>query len=237
MSDFGDGVMKERVPFASYVFLSSLLLVAAFLSACSGFSVTGGPGTTFVPLLKSQIVDKNQLFKVNSILVVPVSYAHDVSKRQGELSWIRHGVAEAFKSEAGLEIVDLTSGEEFMTPELRQDLPELAGKYGADGVLLTFVDSITERSGSRLGADQPAAVSFRLELVGSKEFQSLWKASYVYNDRALSENMLTIDQRFKDKGRKPGWRTARELVMRGVREAALALGEERNKKFLKGGGA
>lgn len=78
----------------------------------------------------------------------------------------------------------------------------------ADAVFLTRLYRFTERQGTPYAADRPAAVTFDILLVRTEDGRLLWEGHFNETQHPLTENLLNLQDFFRQKGR---WLTAREL--------------------------
>lgn len=89
-----------------------------------------------------------------------------------------------------------------------------------DGVLFGQVSRYVESSGSRLGADQSAAVSFSLSLLDVASGKVVWTASFDRRDIPLTENLYRI-------GEPIAFQSTRAMADEGFREAAQEFERQR----------
>lgn len=97
---------------------------------------------------------------------------------------------------------------------------ELGRKLGAQGVFCGVVNTFSQSDGAKYGANQPAAVSFRVWLVDPVSAGVLWTAAYQRTEHPLSENLLEISRALKQ-GIK--YRSAPDLLREGFLDVAKAL--------------
>ncbi len=95
----------------------------------------------------------------------------------------------------------------------RQILAAVGREMGADTVMIGTLYLFKKRIGSAYAADSPASVGFHLDLIDVKNSSVVWSRVFEETQRALSENLLTIGQFFKRKGK---WLTAKALAVSGL---------------------
>lgn len=94
-------------------------------------------------------------------------------------------------------------------------LQEMGRKYGADAVLIGFLYEFTERVGGNYGVEQPARVSFEINLVSVTTGRLVWQRRYTETQQTLNENLFELKKFIQRKGR---WITAREMVTHAINE-------------------
>ncbi|MCB2186177.1 MAG: hypothetical protein KQJ78_07155 [Deltaproteobacteria bacterium] len=95
----------------------------------------------------------------------------------------------------------------------RQQIAEMGRKVGADAVMACYVYRYVERVGGPMTAESPAAVTFDLAVVRSKDGQVIWKNSFDEKQQALSEDLLNVGQYMRYGLR---WFSADELAHIGI---------------------
>jgi len=83
----------------------------------------------------------------------------------------------------------------------------------ADTILLSRLYRFTERQGTPYAADRPASVTFDILLIRTEDGRLLWEGHFNETQHPLTENLLNIDDFFRQKGR---WLTARDLAGIGL---------------------
>jgi hypothetical protein len=106
-------------------------------------------------------------------------------------------------------------------------------KAGADGILYTELLEYVDRVGSSVGGE-PAAVAFRLTVVGVTEGKVVWQGTYSLRQEALTDNLLKIGERLGKDGTGAGWSTGSAMLQNGLIEALRDLRGRREQQFLAG---
>ena len=88
---------------------------------------------------------------------------------------------------------------------------------GADTVMIGKITEYSERSGSEWAIESPTTVSFRVELVSTKDGQRIWQTSFSETQQPLFDNLFEIKKFVKRKGK---WITADEMAKEGARTIA-----------------
>ncbi len=98
-----------------------------------------------------------------------------------------------------------------------------AGKsLGVDAVMIGVISEYTEREGSAIGVESPAAVTFSVEVLDTRDGHTLWETYFKETQKPLLENVYEIEKFFK-RGAK--WITSDELAKEGARKAVLDFNE------------
>jgi hypothetical protein len=129
-----------------------------------------------------------------------------------------------------IEITPLQKSEsEFLST--KADNPKLsyreqavaAGKsLGVDAVMIGVISEYTERAGSAIGVESPAAVTFSVEVLDTQDGRVLWESYFKETQKPLLENVYEIGKFFK-RGAK--WITSDELAKEGARQTALEFSQ------------
>ncbi len=102
--------------------------------------------------------------------------------------------------------------------------PELAiltgRKVGADKVIMGIATSYEERSGSRFGAQAPAAVAFSLAIIDVASGKATHRFYYDYRQAPLTTDLLNVPLWWR---MGIGWWTRKQISEETMSEAALAL--------------
>jgi hypothetical protein len=214
------------------------------------------------PGLRSAVHDRQGLRSVQSIYVAPISIDEKArmaiperaavtdelrdrlhaeldltllsSSTRGEGGTVeRPGAGRLTTAHASAELMGLGSTSAGVRAE---EIFALARASGAESVLITSLTEFQPRSGSALGTQDAAAVSFGLDLF-ALDGTRLWSADYVFRDQAVSENLFRLkDRLFQSNEGVPGatalgFKSERELLSAGLREAARTLAMDRNALF------
>jgi hypothetical protein len=98
-----------------------------------------------------------------------------------------------------------------------------AGKsLGVDAVMTGVISEYTEREGSAIGVESPAAVTFSVEVLDTQDGRVLWESYFKETQKPLLDNVYEIGKFFK-RGAK--WITSDELAKEGARETALEFSQ------------
>lgn len=208
-------------------FLSVLMGISV---ACSGFSATGGPGPLVRKSLSSRSLDDFDLKAVNLIVVMPLSLNPSLEPLPFDLAaQLTDRLTSIFALESSMEILNLSDKEaaesvstkmqRIRGPERVRAL-ELGKELSVDGVLFGRVNRYTKKEGTRLGASTPPAVTFKLWLLEVDSGKIVWEAEYDKRQQPLSENLFRVPEALKSG---VGYRSSRELIEEGFRQAAQAL--------------
>lgn len=207
------------------------LMLASVLSlsllSCAGFSVTGGPDKVAPPALKAEVLAPTDFARIKSLLVSPLDFDESARDSIGMSEVFYHGLMESLAGAGSLRVISAKEAglrEDFSTVS-RAPLAaraELASRRGIDALLVTTIQTYTERQGSAAAAAVPARVSFAMALYMASDLRQVWKASYFYQDQALSENLFRAGDRLRD-GQGPGWRDAEMVLLEGFKAASRSL--------------
>jgi hypothetical protein len=200
----------------------SLILLFA-IGACSGYSITGGPGRTVAPSLQSTTLSQDEISTVKQVYLMPSQLQSGVGQAAGlQLRFDAH-IRSAWEGECGFTAVVAPENKAqpalAASADLQAALAE-ARRRNADAVLETTVQEYTERICSAVGGEQPAAVAFRMRVYRALSGREIWNASYVFRDQAWSENVFRMLRPFEG-GRKLGWLSAQDILQEGARRACL----------------
>jgi hypothetical protein len=110
-------------------------------------------------------------------------------------------------------------------------IQQLGREHKAEGVFCAYVYAFRERVGTAYGVDQPAKVTFELNLVSVATGAIVWQAHFSETQKTLSENALLIGKFLKRKGR---WITAKEMTAAAMEER-LQVFENDYVRFPQGG--
>ena len=98
-----------------------------------------------------------------------------------------------------------------------------AGKsLGVDAVMIGVISEYTEREGSAVGVESPAAVTFSVEVLDTRDGRTIWENYFKERQKPLLENVYEIGKFFK-RGAK--WITADELTKEGTRKTAAEFSQ------------
>ncbi len=98
-----------------------------------------------------------------------------------------------------------------------------AGKsLGVDAVVIGVISEYTEREGSAIGVESPAAVTFSVEVLDTADGHKIWEYYFHETQKPLLQNVYEIGKFFK-RGAK--WITSDELAKEGARKTVLEFNE------------
>jgi hypothetical protein len=171
---------------------------------------------------------KHDLIQLNSVLVAPVKLARAtdfINFKQEIVDSIAYGV---IKEEIEFEVVSVNQDPKFSNLK-SLSISEQANRLNIGAVILIEVEKFDERIGTRVSAEQTAAVSFSMTVKKISDNSIIWKDGFSYQDQALSDNIL----KKKDKSKKTkGWSSSSQLFEYGVRELSKKLQKARLEAYL-----
>lgn len=85
----------------------------------------------------------------------------------------------------------------------------------ADAVMVGYLYEFIERVGGNYGVEQPARISFELNLVSVASGRLVWQNRFIETQQALNENLFDLGKFIQRKGR---WITAREMSARAIKD-------------------
>ncbi|MFZ1984411.1 MAG: hypothetical protein WAU91_08345 [Desulfatitalea sp.] len=94
-------------------------------------------------------------------------------------------------------------------------IQRIAGQRGADAVVCTFVYAFRNRVGNAYGVENPAMVSFELNLVSTATGRIVWRRHFTETQKTLNENLLNVGKFLQRKGR---WVTAEEMAGQAIED-------------------
>lgn len=127
------------------------------------------------------------------------------------------------------ELISATQAQGVISSLLRQSGKELSEinlymKTGqalnADGVLVGYVYKFRDRDGSDYSVDQPASVTFHMDMIQVKGGQIVWSGNFNETQRSLSEDLFQLRTFIKRKGR---WISVEDLAVYGLEQILKTL--------------
>ncbi len=212
------------------------------------------------PGLRSNLTSRAALVRVSSIMVSRPTYGSGAREALAQRDGIARSLMEALTQELDLDVKSVEDAPDSLSGKAGAEklnstsldnslglgatgpapsLPTLlsnARNANLDSVLVTTISDYQVRDGSRAGASSLAVVVFSMELVGV-DGTPIWNANFSFRDQALSENLFKLGQGLfqSNEGvpvsRGVGFKSEKELILAGFREAARALASERNALF------
>lgn len=201
-------------------------------------------GSTVVSPLAVIVENPKALSGINSLALFPPVFNHaarDVKIDKNRVAELVESVAvqeldlkvlgKQWFSKSGLQSDGSlgTSISGVLTDSQRRSL----SKAGADGVLYTELLEYVDRVGSSVGGE-PAAVAFRLNVVGVTEGKVVWQGTYSLRQEALTDNLLKIGDRLGKDGTGAGWSSGSAMLQNGLIEALRDFRSRREQQFLVG---
>ena len=211
-----------------------LLVISIFLvwlCACSGYSLTGGPG----PLVKKDLTtishrEFNPL-RLNVVSVFPLIDGTSKHLPEERLSTLTKALVRSFDLKTSLEVInaskprivnralsELPSG----SKTLQAKAGAFAKKMGAQGVLYGVINRdqsgpTSDSSGARAG--------FKLWLMDVKNSLVVWSATFEHTNKPLTDNVFQVQSLYDD-----GilYQSVDKLFSTGFAKAALELEALRN---------
>ena len=212
------------------------LIVFVLFAGCSGYSVTGGPGKTVRPVLDSRVANVDELLAINSIMVAPLVVEPEVASAiNGSENGMYNKIVEEARNELGVAVFPTRNDKKIVAeagtyPHSKYVLEAI--RAGVDGILVTRLHNYSKRRGSAIGADEVASVGFLMTLYRINGDVEVWRSSYFFQDKSLSENLFRIGQA-ENNWAKNGWVTSDKLFNDGVESAIKDLASRRMVAFSK----
>jgi len=204
-----------------------IVFLALGLSACNQVPRGTLAPKTSAARLQSQSAAPQQLQSIGTLMVFPMDLEAGARNLSMPREFFDQRLREVFAASPGIEVVPGSgpaAGGRFQTALLPvKDRLALARREGSDSVLLTTLRDYVEREGSDIGAEKPAMVSFRMEVLRAADGLSVWSADYFFQDLAVTDNLLRA-ARTKSRA---GWTTAKEVLLEGFSAAAQDLERQR----------
>lgn len=187
------------------------LLVPALvlMAGCSGYSVTGGPGSTVSPRMQRSVADSEGLRMLSQLYVAPIQSSAAVELTAGDLEVF----SKALNSEVGSKVLLHAVSKK----------PEAPFDSSIGFLRLRIIDA-RERKGGAWGADEPARVSLLVEVSRAADQRVLWSSSYREAEEPLSDNLFRIKSSRK-------FHTMSELFLQGVQEVLADFEAARRQAF------
>lgn len=219
-----------------FVILSCL--VAVFSMGCTeGLKrPVSAPLENRNPFVSSQ-ASKVKLRNLRKVLLAPVFVGQGALQANNHLAMFEGRLEEVARGQLGIESV---SGRDVKKRAIELygtrrpnygDRLSLMESFGCDSLLETEIVRFDERVGSTLGANSPAQVGVQYRLF-TKEREPVWEANYHFNDRALTEDLLSVRNRFSGvEG--AGFKGAPGLVEKSILQAVGELESQREQSFIR----
>jgi hypothetical protein len=187
------------------------------------------------------VSDPSQLSTVNSVLVALPEFEASARNAKIDPKQIGELVENTAVRELDLKVV----GDDWLGKTLGFTRDSIYGvdgslsessraalrKAGVDGVVRTEILEYVDRIGSAVGGD-PASVAFRLSVVRTVDYKTVWQGTYSYRQEALTDNLLKLGQRLGKDGSGTGWTTGMVALERGFDAAFKDFRSRREAQFL-----
>ncbi|MEW5911720.1 MAG: hypothetical protein AB1814_04140 [Thermodesulfobacteriota bacterium] len=98
---------------------------------------------------------------------------------------------------------------------LRDEIMATGRQLGADAVMVGFIYRFSQREGGSYSVTRPAAVSFDLSVVRTRDGAIIWRDSFEERQQSLAQNFLLLEQYMRYGMR---WYTAQELGAIGLEQ-------------------
>ncbi|MEW6145268.1 MAG: hypothetical protein AB1598_09645 [Thermodesulfobacteriota bacterium] len=218
-------------PTRNFLLLSALIILSAI------FFDSGLLSSAFAQNEETEAPHARLRDRIKSLALIPFTSKASLSESMPEETveekerYLTINLYEALTAELmRIEIIPLQKSEsEFLST--KADNPKLsyreqavaAGKsLGVDAVMTGAISEYTEREGSAIGVESPAAVTFSVEVLDTRDGRVLWESYFKETQKPLLENVYEIGKFFK-RGAK--WITSDELAKEGARETALEFSQ------------
>lgn len=218
--------------------LISFAFLCLFLISCSPNSSTVPRYGTKTGNFVGDSADASGILSINSLLILPLAFDDNTREQSKNARIFYDALVNAFRGDLDMEIKtderflsDFNSG----NPGACLNFARAKGpSYGSDAVLCTTLHRFKERGGSSLGSENPAELSFSMQILRISDGRSIWMGDFVFKDQALNENLLSLDARISKRGENAGWQSASVMIERGFHEASEDFARRRLEKFAPG---
>jgi hypothetical protein len=219
---FGGKPVKQVIIFCVF----SIIIVTLVLGCIRQNSNTPKTATPYEGL-RSEMLNPNGVAKIGKILVATPRIA--LGAECLSLDELRDTIGDAVTAEVAVDsITGVNAATALKSAASDPSILDAGRKVAADSVLMVELNRCEERKGSSLGAEQGAVVSLTFTLLSTQDRTLRWRASYFVNDQATFDNLLTASKAHA----KHGWRSARDLITAGSRDAMKDLESKRQASFL-----
>lgn len=206
-------------------------------------------------LSTKDISASKHLSAVRSLVLLPPELAFNSGDSLDVVDNARDYLLQAMQAELGIEVAD--AGESLAVYRNQSELDREIGagritqipliatareaqKLGYDAIVRFRITELVERSGSRIGTEDPARVIFSLSLWGvngesrpkAAAPELLWEKSYLERDQSVSENLLQLGDRLRSDAPFV-WKTSSQLLHKGINRAVSDLARARSSHFIK----
>jgi len=204
------------------------------LSACNQILAPAGGAPAMLPSLVTHSEAPRELLSINSVYIFPPSFSSGARAASSKSANFYDALCKSSAAELTIEALcskDIFHKFEWETSQspLARAL-DAAKKAAKDAVLLTTVNGFSEREGSRIAVNQPAALSFEMKLIRISDQKEIWSASYFFQDKALSENLFKTGQKLEESG-SAAWQDAHNLIANAFSKSFRDLSTKRVEQF------
>jgi len=217
-----------------YVVSSALTL----LLGCTEYvGTTTAKGIDSIRALDTQNTDYRELIKLTSVGVVTPYFNSSLSGDGSDRERLSREIVQAFRDELSLEVFDLLeisrlklSASSEQSQKWREKILLSARSQRLDAILFTDIDRFSAREGSQVGSASPGELAFRMVLVRVSDAKTMWRASYSFHDKAVTDNLLALTKRAEG-GSGAGWKNTDVLAREAFHAAARKLQSQREAGF------
>lgn len=182
-----------------------------------------------------EVAQASAKHQVGKVALIPFTSIENLSYQQSDDSlnqierYLTISLYEALVAEtSGMPDVDLiplkksdTEYAKFRSGKPKIYYKDIAIDVGrildADSVMVGIISEYTDRGGSEWAIESPSTVSFRVEVLSTKDGKVIWETSFKETQQPLFDNLFEIKKFVKRKGK---WITADEMAKEGAREIA-----------------
>ena|GEM_PF-6502800 len=220
--------------------LIAISLIITVLVACGGSQPERMRPFAASPNLSVDLRDGSYLRQLRTVFAAPIYLNQQLLVERPELGRLYLEIVEVARAELGVELKSLEvkegqSGLEYVAIRgASGDAPavQLARESGSQAVLISRLNIYQARKGSSLGAEQGAHVQFVLTLKDVESGQEIWIANYNYRDKAVTDDLLALPNKFEGTGQRgAGWQSVEEIFRSGLSQSFQNLSALRQREF------
>lgn len=194
-------------------FLAAALV--ALTTGCTDHRVVGETKVERMTGLQAEVKNDKALASVHLVSLAPIQFSEDAIGEVGKRKELEDELYQALRTEMGLEV--------------QRD--EDRSEKNPDATLHLTITQLEERVGSRVGVSQAARVDFLMRLLKTSTGEELWKATYHFQDQAITDNLLRLNRTLEGGGG-PGWKSSREILQTAFRAAGRDISQRRLALFV-----
>lgn len=211
----------------------AFVAVAALMLSLAGSAHSQTPSDPnpaqeqFDCILILPVYDMRAVYGENFSMQGPLSgevFAIDAVDPQAT-EFVRKTLSTALEKKGGFRLIQATAADAIamvgLAPvagsraERITAIQRIAGQRGADAVLCTFLYAFRNRVGNAYGVENPAMVSFEMNLVSAATGRIAWRRHFTETQKTLNENLLQVGKFMQRKGR---WVTAEEMAGQAIED-------------------